>query len=232
MTGHLAYALTGGLGCYGIRRRSAINREENLSKELFFNRFFEMTEVTGGPRKQLFAIRKIREIGLGTVLDSRFERRTWLQKSTKVDQEQSGIHQRVRSLITTSNSALNRRQMRRYAFFFEPFGDEEEKERFIATFLRSEFLVKYDRYCGLYKELPLRVESYLRRQITMSFRSSLRGLRFPEGSYKENSIYITLNRESSSTSTQMILADFRVDDFRLVVKPVYQVGDSRNGVYS
>jgi serine/threonine protein kinase len=233
MTGHLAYALTGGLGCYGIRRRSAINREENLSKELFFNRFFGddgSNELVHA--KQLFAIRKIREIGLGTVLDSRFERRTWLQKSTKVDQEQSGIHQRVRSLITTSNSALNRRQMRRYAFFFEPFGDEEEKERFIATFLRSEFLVKYDRYCGLYKELPLRDESYLRRQIIHVLQEFFTGLRFPEGSYKENSIYITLNRESSSTSTQMILADFRVDDFRLVVKPVYQVGDSRNGVLS
>ena len=40
MTGHLAYALTGGFHCDGIRRRSVIGADYSLTKELFFNRFW------------------------------------------------------------------------------------------------------------------------------------------------------------------------------------------------
>ena len=51
------------------------------------------------------------------------------------------------------------------------------------------------------------------------------GLLISEGGYKENYIYITLNRDSSASNVQLVLADFKVDDFKLTVKPKYEVGD-------
>ena len=61
MTGHLAYALTGGLYCNQVRKRSLISLDGNLGKELFIDRFFgdDGSEVLA-QAQQLFAVRKIR----------------------------------------------------------------------------------------------------------------------------------------------------------------------------
>jgi serine/threonine protein kinase len=230
MTGHLAYALTGGFHCDGIRRRSVIGADYSLTKELFFNRFFgddgscELTRA-----KQLYAIRKIREMGLGTILDSQFERLTWL-KEPRVHREADSAHERVWNLITQNKGAVNRRQMRRYAFFFDPFENARQRERFISTFLRSELLLEYVEYCSKNDSLPARAEHSLRKQIMQVLQEFFTGLRFPEGGYDEHSVFVTLNRGSYASGTQMVLADFKVDDFGLVVKPRYEIGEVFGGV--
>ncbi len=231
MTGHLAYALTGGLYCNQVRKRSLISLDGNLGKELFIDRFFgdDGSEVLA-QAQQLFAVRKIREMGLGTVLDANFERQTWLKGSNDVNEDGS-FHNRVRRIIMDDpDNSINRRRMRRYAYFFAQFEDSQEEERFISTFLRSESISKYVQFCGGNKDLSPRNESFYRNQILHVLQEFFTGLRFPEGSFREHSIYITLNREASASTTQMVLADFKVDDFKLVVKPRYKIGDSFSGV--
>lgn len=230
MTGHLAYALTGGLQCRQVRRTHPLDSQNSLHKQLFFNRFFG----DDGARPvddalQLYAIRKVQEVGLGTVPDSKFERHQWL-KEVSTPSEKDRAHRLVWDLITRENSTLNRRQVRRYAFFFESFATEADRDRFISIFLRSEFLTEYVKYSRRRKELTPLVQSVFKRQIIQVLQEFFTGLRFPEGGYKENYIYITLNRDSSASNVQLVLADFKVDDFKLTVKPKYEVGDDYSGV--
>ncbi|MGI6640451.1 MAG: protein kinase domain-containing protein [Limnochordia bacterium] len=231
MTGHLAYALTGGYDCHAIKAQSLIGLEEHVSKSLFFNRFFGDDGSTPvAQAQQLYAVRRIREIGLGNVLDAKFERLAWLKRPITKQEEADSYHERVQRLITSRNNPVNRRQMRRYAFFFEPLGDDRDRDRFTSTFLRSDMLTRYLEYCSKNQGLPAKDENLYRRQIVQVLQEFFTGSRFPEGSYRDNVLYITLNRETFASRTQLVLADFRVDDFRLEVKPKYLIGDSFSGV--
>ena len=48
--------------------------------------------------------------------------------------------------------------------------------------------------------------------------------------YEENMLYVTLNRHFRGSRAQLVLAEFRIDDFRLQVKPRYTLGEGSGGL--
>lgn len=230
MTAHLAFALTGGLDCQAVRKKSLIDLKDNLSNYLFFNRFFGDDGKNILPEAmQLYTVKQIRKAGFGIVLDAHFERKIWMREKTSVVCKGKNIDL-FRHLITSfrENTYKNRLQIRRTVFFFENLKENNEQEQYLSVFLRSPMLIKYLEICRSETGISSLEESKYKRRIMQVLQEFFTGIRFPEGNYMENYIFITLNRHFAGSGTQMILADFRIDDFILDIKSKYVIGDSLN----
>ena len=94
-----------------IKAQSLIGLEEHVSKSLFFNRFFMMMAKLVAQAQQLYAVRRIREIGFGNAKDAKFERLAWLKRPITKQRKRIAIMSAQR-LITSRNNPVNRRQMR------------------------------------------------------------------------------------------------------------------------
>lgn len=234
MTGHLAYAITGGLNCRDVAAMSVIARRKCLCHSGFFNRFFgdDGNKVIPEATK-LMPVQVIRDAGFGSTLMPKFERKAWLKEEafSVLNSEAREVYNLL--LECHSPKAIDnlvlRRQIRRLAYFCGKFDGEEQKV-FISTFLDSPMLLDYlEIVCG--ESAPLR--SHLRKmcvKVLHILQEHFTGLRLPEESWKEGKdIYITLKPPGNIAATQMILARFRHDDFELVMKPRYQCGNSRGG---
>lgn len=224
MTGHLAYAITGGLNCREIANMSLMTRRKNIWQAGFFNRFFGDDGHQLIPNAlKLMPVRIIREAGFGLTLMPWFERQAWLKKeaASVFNDEARDVYNCLVSAQAIDNPTL-RRQIRRLAYFCGIFDSKKEKE-FISIFLDSPMLIDYlEDTCD--NNVPLR--SHLRKlsiKILHILQEYFTGLRLPEDSWKDRKdIYITLKPPGNVAATQMILARFRQDDFELVAEPRYQ----------
>ncbi len=228
MTGHLAYAITAGKNCADINAMSVIALQSCLNGSLFFNRFFgdDGNEVIP-EAMQLLPVRRIRDAEFGTLLDPYFERKAWVKDNAVLPL--SGEALEVSNNLMEKNNHSIRRQMRRLVYFFGSLDDEAGK-RYVSTFLRSPMLIKFLEYSQGVTTITRMAEEKYRNQILQVLQEYFVGVRLPEETWQEQNLYITLTPFGSSAGTQMALATFREEDFKLSVKHRYKVGDNSSYV--
>lgn len=226
MTGHLAYAITAGKNCADVNTMSVIALESCLHGSLFFNRFFgdDGNEIIPETR-QLLPVRRIRNAEFGTLLDPYFERKAWAKDNAELPL--SGKALGISNNLLKRNDSSTRRQMRRLVYFYGTLDDESGK-RYISTFLRSPMLIEFIEYSQGITTIPKIKEERYRNQILQVLQEYFVGVRLPEGIWQEQNLYITLRPFENSAGTQMSLATFRREDFRLDVKDRYYVRDNNN----
>lgn len=224
MTGHLAYAITAGLECTKIRGMSQTALKHGFLGSLFFNRFFGDNGHDVIPETlQLLAIQQIRKVEFGVILDPYFEKKMWVEGKTllPIAEEAKPLLQSLEASIS-QNSPAARRQVRRLLYFFGLLDDQAGK-RYISTYLRSPTLLKYLDLTLKPGPIPALEANNIRRRILQVLQEFFIGLRLPEGEWKEKDLYITLSRRKAGSGTQIVIADFRNEDFELKTKPRYQV---------
>ena len=227
MTGHLAYALTGGNDCDQLAGMSATALAARSSSRLFFNRFFgddgREAAVEAG---QMETVRRLRAAGIGQELEPAVERLLWTddQSLLPLTGEALLVYRRLRGSEHAVPDAAIRRQIRRLIYFFgdfETIGAKDLQERFLTTFLGSPKLLDYlevVRPNG--RAIDGLKEARWRYQILQVLQEYFAGIRLPEGSWKKNdTLYITLNRRTPRSRTQMVLAEFQTNDFRVATRP-------------
>ncbi|SHI78995.1 protein kinase domain-containing protein [Desulfofundulus thermosubterraneus] len=232
MTGHLAYAITAGRSCAEIGAMSLIALQDCLCGSLFFNRFFgDDGNNVAAEAMQLLPVRRIREAEFGVVLASSFERKVWMRegKALPLTGEALPIYQKLLDELNRDGPAA-RRQLRRLVYFFGSLDDEAGK-RYISIFLRSPMLIKFLEFSQGASRIPPPLERNYRLRILQVLQEYFIGVRLPEEIWQAKDLYITLKRHRGGARTQMVLADFRVDDFELTVKPRYQAGEKSSGVF-
>jgi len=228
MTGHLAYAITAGKNCADINAMSVIALQSCLNSSLFFNRFFgdDGNEVIP-EALQLLPVRRVQDAEFGTLLDPYFERKAWVKDNAELPL--SGEALGVSNNLMEKNNHSIRRQMRRLVYFFGSL-DDEAGNRYISTFLRSPMLIKFLEYSQGITTITKMAEEKYRNQILQVLQEYFIGVRLPEETWQEQNLYLTLTPFGSSAGTQMALATFREEDFKLSVKHRYKVGDNSSYV--
>lgn len=227
MTGHLAYSINAGLTCHEIVNMSQTARQNSLIGSLFINRFFgDDGNIIFPEAMQLLPVRQIQKAGFGIILDPYFEQAAWMKGNSELKltgKYLNQVYQSFKSKLKRTDPLL-RRQVRRLAYFF---GSAESKEGkvFISIFLRSPMLLKFIEFQGNDVIPPLQEKKY-RNRILQVLQEYFIGMRMPEETWQERDIYITLNRRFAGTGTQMVLADYRTDDFELVLKPGFKVEEN------
>jgi hypothetical protein len=231
MTGHLAYAITAGLNCRDVGAMSQVARQDRFWEFLFFNRFFgDDGELAIPEAMQLLPVRQIRQVDFGTVLDPAFEKKIWFKEGGElaVTGYAQKVFQRLMTGFEPSHSRL-RRQVRRLAYFFSPLDDAGGKQ-FITVFLQSPLLLQYTEFAQTGQTIPLLQERKYLTRIIQVLQEYFTGVRLPEGSWQATDyLYITLNRRTAGAWTQIVLADFRTDEFELTFKPRYRFMGASSG---
>jgi hypothetical protein len=228
MTDHLAYAITAGKNCADINAMSVIALQSCLNGSLFFNRFFgdDGNEVIP-EALQLLPVRRVQDAEFGTLLDPYFERKAWVKDNAELPL--SGEALGVSNNLMEKNNHSIRRQVRRLVYFFGSL-DDEAGNRYISTFLRSPMLIKFLEYSQGITTITKMAEEKYRNQILQVLQEYFIGVRLPEETWQEQNLYLTLTPFGSSAGTQMALATFREEDFKLSVKHRYKVGDKSSYV--
>ena len=234
MTGHLAYALTGGLHCRDVASMSIMARKQHIWRSGFFNRFFGDDGSNIIPEAtKLVPVRVIREAGFGAKLIPSFERKAWLKEETFkiLNQDARNIYEEMLKGFSPKaiSNPIFRQQIRRLVYFYGRFTDEEERA-FIPVFLDSPMLLDYLEITD--SENPPS-QAHLRKlciKVLHILQEHFTGFRLPEDSWKNmKDIFITLKLPENVTAVQMVLARFRDDDFNLVVEPRYQYDKASGG---
>ena len=158
MTGHLAYAITGGRTCEELAKRSWIARAEADTGALFFNLFFGDDGDQPLPEAgQLVPIQRVREAEFGVTLDPLFERSAWMKGGDGLPLHGSAqaVFQRLRQPCQGDDGAEGyagacgapvRRQARRLVYFFG--SRRRERQTLSLTFIQSPMLLSP---CGLHQ---------------------------------------------------------------------------------
>lgn len=233
MTGHLAYAITAGRNCSQIASMSLTALRNCLCGSLFFNRFFgDDGDEVMVEAAQLVPVQRVREAEFGVVLDPSFERKAWMKegKALPIAGGALSIFKKLQAELN-GNGPAARRQVRRLIYFFGSLDDEAGKH-YISVFLRSPMLLRFLEFTKSADRLPSLWERNYRLRILQVLQEYFIGMRLPEDGSQIKDLYITLNRRSNYSETQMVLADFRAEDFELTVKPRYKVGENVSGVFS
>ncbi|HHV07442.1 MAG TPA: protein kinase [Firmicutes bacterium] len=222
MTGHLAYALTGGLSCSDLSNMSLLARQKQLKKVGFTNWFFGDDGLKVVPEAiNMKPVRVIRKEKFGMTLVPEFERRAWLKKD--LFQMFNPEARKIYEELDKEHCSATRHQIRRLAYFCGRFSDARVEQKFISTFLNTPMLFDYLTFTEGKSSGSLSQLSKMRAQILHILQEQFMGLRLPEASWSEsNDIYITLKPPLNVAITQMVLARFRKDDFELIVKPRYR----------
>ncbi len=226
MTGHLAYAVTAGMECKDISEMSQTSLEQNTNRYLFFNRFFGDDGTSVSPTAlQLYPIRQIVKEEFGVVPDPNFERRIWMVDRIS-DSALSGLNisQNILNKLFADGGPIARRQLRRLAYFLCHTNNAEDSS-FISTYLKSPMLLKYTAMLGDSKEIPPAKESILKAKILQVLQEYLIGIKLPEDKSYDDNLYITVKQGSVGSGAQMVLADFRNSDFKLIKNRIYAAGD-------
>lgn len=226
MIGHLAYAVTAGLECENIKNMSQTDLEHNIGRYLFFNRFFGDNGINVSPEAlQLFPVQQILKAEFGIVPDPDFERKAWMKGSSKFNiLGDFKLPQNMLNKLFTDDGTIARRQLRRLAYFFG-FMNNAGGIRFISTYLRSPMLLEYIDLLSDSKKIMPAKESILKVKILQVLQEYFIGVKLPEDRRQTDDLYITVKQGINGSGTQMVLADFRDSDFKLIKKPHYTVGD-------
>jgi serine/threonine protein kinase len=237
MIGHLAFSITGGYTCADVNAMSHMALHNNLPSFLFHNLFFgDNGEKVSPLATQLLPVRKIRNAGFGSFLEAFSERRIWM------DERINPIHligfpdslrEKLCNLYSLSNPD-SRRQARRMLFFFGLLEEDSIGNRFISIFLDSPMLRKFIDFCDNTNKLPALEELKYRARVIQVLQEFFTGLRLPEDKWQMDELFITLNfalgRPAGSTATQIILANYRINDFELIIKTLYKVSNESRRV--
>lgn len=225
MTGHLAYAITAGLECKGIMAMSQMALEQHICGYLFFNRFFGDDGADISPAAlQLFPVRQIIKEEFGMVLDPEFERKAWMKEGTAFSAlGDLNLSTKILNNIFDGTGPAARRQLRRLVYFFG-YLDDAAGKRFISIYLRSPMLLEYIDLLESPSKIPPLKESRFRSQILQVMQEHFIEVKLPEDRGHTDDLYITVRQQIAGTGAQMVLADFRTADFKLVAIPWYTVG--------
>ncbi|MCD5401678.1 protein kinase [candidate division NPL-UPA2 bacterium] len=229
--GHLAYAITAARDCTTVGKMSLISRQDCLQGSLFFNCFFGDNGTDLVPEAmQLLPVRQVRNTGFGILLDPVFERKIWITNKTMslFKGEVRNIFQKLQTGSEQNNFTV-RHQVRRLAYFFAKL-DDEAGRHYLATFLRSPMLTQFLDFSGKARGLSSLRENKYRTRILQVLQGFFAGIRLPEKNWQDKELYITLNRRDLGFGTQLVLANFRLDDFVLVIKERYIIGDDSSKV--
>lgn len=228
MTGHLAYAITGGLNCSVIHQMGPIQLTEQLEGYMFHNRLFGDNGTDVIPEAiQLLPVQYLQKAELGVFLEPKTERALIEDDTDKID-----LSRQLKELIRKVKNAPNnvqmtsRRQIRRLLYFFMP-NDNNENVPFLTGFLKSPTLIDFMRYVdgGI---IPPLEEDRLRKLILQVLQEQWTGIRLPEGQFKISDLYITVRPPKGYAMTQIILCRIHGEDFQLGINTVNQVGELRN----
>ncbi|WP_066633168.1 hypothetical protein [Desulfolucanica intricata] len=233
MTGHLAYAITAGLNCNEIANLSLIARQEMVFDTLFFNRFFgDNGKDVHNEALQLQPIRQIRKVDFGAVLHPGFERITWIgdENTHSLRGYPLTILQKLNDKYDKNNPNY-RQQVRRLIYFLKD-REHGDMDNYIHVFLHSPMLVNFLEFTGDLEKIPPLLENKYRARIMHVLQEYFSGVRLPEEVWQASDLYITLNRRFVGSGTQMVLANFRIEDFKLIIKPRYKVLGSSRGILS
>lgn len=224
MTGHLAFAITGGLGCRQIGAMSNIARQESLNSFLFHNLIFGDDGIDEIPEAmQLVPVLQIRQEEFGIVLDPYFERKLWNYQGNHFSLNGDTSHRIMASLREQINGSA-RNQIRRLAFFWADLSDESGR-CYLQTFLNSPLLLTYLNFTQNSKSIPALKEDHFRHYVLQVLQEFFTGVRLPEGQWRSRDLYITLRPGAGKSATQMIIADIPCDKFRVQVIKRYSFSD-------
>lgn len=218
MIGHLSYSLTSGKACSDLKDYTQLTLEKKLSSLLFINRFFGDDGGAVQPEAlQLDPVRQIRTHLFGSGLEPSFERLTWTSKESALPiygEEAKKIQKELFKRLDSSGSN-GRMQVRRLAYFLG-CSDGINGSQFLLTFMRSPMLEEYLKICRSGQRFSS--EYNYRVKILQVLQEYFIGMRLTEGSW-DKVLYITLNRQGFGGRTQMVIADFRENDFELRLIP-------------
>lgn len=225
MTGHLAFAITGGLDCKQIALMSTIARQELLYRYLFYNLFFGDDGIDEIPEAmQLVPILQIRKEEFGIVLDPHFERRLWSASGNPIILHGKAIQGILSSLLIRSLDSYRRNQVRRLVYFSADL-KEDPGRRYLQTFLRSPLLLNYLDYTQNRKSIPMLHEERLRRYVLQVLQEFFIGIRLPEGKWDSRELYVTLRPGKGKSASQMIIASVPADKLRVKIVKRYTIGE-------
>lgn len=230
MTAHMAYTITGGSSCGKVRQMSVIARYEALKRGMFFNWLFgDDGEAVQPEAEQLRAVRAMRNANFGGRSDPVLEARLWEQKNYVGMIESERALQVLNELLKETRSKTVqaawplRQQVRRLMYFFGSEKDETVR-RFLPIFLQSPSIRDYLAMVEG-EGISLYQESKHRKQILHVLQEFFAGVRLPEGAVTEKSdLYLPLCMPEGSGRAQLVLAEFRADDFVMELKEKYRVG--------
>lgn len=231
MTGHLAYAITAGLNCEDVHDMSYIGAKSCFPGTMFFNRFFgDDGDKVAPESQQLLPVQRIREADFGTSLDPEFETAAWLGNPTPFPLK-GKAEEVFERLFAAPNlkDYCRRRQVRRLGYFVSPI-NEQSAGRYVCNFLQSPTLMDFLRYSQGGSYISALDERHYRHQILQVLQEHFIGIRLPERNQATRDLYITLNHGENSSRTQMVLATLREDDFKLVLRERYILGDNARSV--
>ncbi len=242
ITGHLAYAITGGLSYEQIEAMREKVPKPPMRHFLFFNTFFgDHGDSSDNRGDQLEAICQVRTLEPGQCTLTGLERSLWFEhEETHLPVAIDGKIKDLFDLLRKAGSKKSspdeltdwaaRIQARRILYLFGQFTSEEEEKLHISTFLQSPKLWdfhKWQRTGGKLSELERR---HLQRAILHVLQEQFTGLRLPENNQNAEFIYITLNRNNHAVrqSAQIVLGKYSADNFNLLLKPIETpIGDTR-----
>ncbi|RLC11148.1 MAG: hypothetical protein DRH43_04805, partial [Deltaproteobacteria bacterium] len=198
----------------------------------FFNRFFgDCGDVSDPAADQLPAIREIRNLEPGCRPQPKTDRLLWM-KDTESELPVVGdllkpVYNHLRSAgagrlgTDTLTRQSARIQTRRLLYCYGQFDSQETERDFISTFLNSPMLVDLADWQHKGSALSLVTRKKLKRSILHVLQEHFTGVRLPENTGDQETLYITLNRHSYDVrqSAQIVLAKFLADDFDLILEP-------------
>lgn len=232
LTGHLAYAITGGLSYEEIGQSASKIPSPPLRRFLFFNRFFgDSGELPDTRADQLEAVRRIRTLEPGRSTHMGLERLLWSEEESPLPAQIEGRVSEVFSFLRKVGSKRSshdelpvwaaRMQVRRIIYLFGRFSNNEDERGYITTFLRSPMLWDFHRWQKTNGQLSALERRKLERAILHVLQEHFTGVRLPENNNNLKDIYITLNRRNQEIrqSAQIVLAKYPADNFEFSLTP-------------
>lgn len=226
MTGHLAYALTGGMTCNAIREMSHIGHQQLRSSYSFVNRFFgDDGRDMSADAWQLLPIREIQKSEFGVLLDPLTEWSLWGARDY-ARLLPPHILAQLGSVLKSGcpESPEDRRQLRRWLFFFGNIEERRDK-KFLTLYLNSPSLLDYLKYAVNRNPIPPAYAKRFVRNILQVVQESFCGVKLPQDAWDGQYLYITICPPGKNPSTQLVVAQLSGADFRLAHKTYFSAGD-------
>ena len=227
MIGHLAYALTAGRDCAQIGKLSETQLGECLHGSLFHNRFFGDDGGQLQPEAdQLQPVRHLRAAEFGVELDPELERGLWQGDGAGgwLSPQALALLRDLQQRAQEANARLRwqaRQEARRLLYFYGTM--KEDEGGYPTVFLRSPTLLDYLRITRGEGSIPSLWESVNRRRVLQVLQEHFAALRLPEGKWQATDrLYITLKPRAAGANTQVVLASYATEDFRIVATPVHR----------